>query len=81
MSVTLELTEADEALLRERATAEGVSEAEYLLGLLRTTEPKERKWRFDISHINTGGFTDAARRLDTTKNGWWEELEDETRSS
>lgn len=78
MSVTLELTEADEALLRERARAQGVSEVEFLLRLLRDSardvaEPVSK--RFDFPRLNTGGFTEAAMKLDTTKNGWWEELE------
>lgn len=77
MRMTLELAEADEALLRRLAQAQGVSEAEYLLGLLRKTNSIPPTQRSDFPRINTGGFTEAAMKLDMRKSGWWEELEDE----
>lgn len=77
MSVTLELSEADEALLKERARAEGVTEAEYLLRLLRGVASEAQSRRFDFPTIDTGGFTEAALKLDMRKSRWWEELEDE----
>lgn len=81
MSVTLELTEAEEALLRARARAEGVSEAEFLLRLFRGLVSEGVTERLDFPKINTGGFTEAAMKLDMRKSGWWEELEDEADSS
>ena len=78
MSLTLELTEAEAAILREQANAEGVSEAEFLLQLFRASTRQRAEAatkRFDFPRLNTGGFTEAAMKLDTTKNGWWEELE------
>lgn len=46
-----------------------------MVGFLRT------RILFDFPHIDTGGFTEAAMKLDRTKNGWWEEMEDERRPS
>lgn len=76
MSVTVELTNADEALLRERAAAAGLSESEYLLRLLHESGATPSAKRFDFPHIRFQ-FTEAAMKLDRTKNGWWEELEDD----